>query len=335
MFSWLCREILFPTRQCIPVWTGLMTFLPQIEQLDVVLYPSDKDYAAFREAVYVLLSHDGTFQIGYLLPIVVEKLATTKLVTVDTTARTVQLAQELTTLEQRNTALNELASYWRKKDYFSTLRGWRDELYTIYSPDKQPYILLERAACPLLGVVMYGVHINGYVKTAGEVKLWIPRRSATKQTFPGMLDNTVAGGLGYPHGPFETCVKECYEEAGLPEEFVRQNLKPAGQVSYFYQAEAGNYSSEAGLLQPELQYVYDLEMSAELVPKPVDNEAEDFQLLDIPQVCELIRAGKFKPNCAGVIVDFLMRHGYLTAENEQNMDTIHAKLHRKLPFPIR
>lgn len=43
----------------------------------------------------------------------------------------------------------------------------------------------------------YGVHINGYVgdaAAAGGHRLWVARRSATKPTWPGMLDHIVAGG---------------------------------------------------------------------------------------------------------------------------------------------
>ena len=44
----------------------------------------------------------------------------------------------------------------------------------------------------LLGVRQYGVHMNGFFYDAdGEVKMWIGRRSPTKPTYPGMLDNTV------------------------------------------------------------------------------------------------------------------------------------------------
>lgn len=40
----------------------------------------------------------------------------------------------------------------------------------------------------------YGVHVNGYTVGAdGEVSMWLARRSATKQTYPGLLDNVVRG----------------------------------------------------------------------------------------------------------------------------------------------
>jgi hypothetical protein len=68
---------------------------------------------------------------------------------------------------------------------------------------QEPLMLVERASASLLGIRAYGVHINGYVTLPnGEVELWVAKRSATKQTFPGKLDHLVAGGLpaGIPPG---------------------------------------------------------------------------------------------------------------------------------------
>ena len=39
-----------------------------------------------------------------------------------------------------------------------------------------------------------------------------------------------------------------------------------------------------------------------------------YLLYDI-QVKEEISSGSFKPNCALVVLDFLIRHGYVTADN--------------------
>ena len=45
----------------------------------------------------------------------------------------------------------------------------------------------------LFGVKRYGVHINGYCRDeSGEVRMWLSRRSPTKQTYPGLLDNLVS-----------------------------------------------------------------------------------------------------------------------------------------------
>ena len=52
---------------------------------------------------------------------------------------------------------------------------------------------IERAAACLFSIKSYGCHINGYVKDdeAGVYKMWIARRSKTKPTYPGKLDNFV------------------------------------------------------------------------------------------------------------------------------------------------
>lgn len=45
----------------------------------------------------------------------------------------------------------------------------------------------------LFGVKRYGVHVNGYtVSNSGEMSMCLARRSATKQTYPGMLDHVVS-----------------------------------------------------------------------------------------------------------------------------------------------
>ena len=37
--------------------------------------------------------------------------------------------------------------------------------------------------------------MNGYVEVDGQKHMWVGKRSDTKQTYPGMLDHLVAGGL--------------------------------------------------------------------------------------------------------------------------------------------
>jgi hypothetical protein len=48
----------------------------------------------------------------------------------------------------------------------------------------------------------------------------------------------------------------------------------------------------------------------------------------LDDILEKMHAGRFKPNCGAVIIDFMIRHGYLTAENEPNYLEIVTRLHR-------
>jgi len=75
---------------------------------------------------------------------------------------------------------------------------------------------MERAACPHFGVRAWGVHMNGYVRCDDALHMWVATRARDKPTYPGMLDNMVAGGQPHGIGLYDNMVKECAEEAGIP-----------------------------------------------------------------------------------------------------------------------
>ena len=54
-------------------------------------------------------------------------------------------------------------------------------------------------------------------------------------SWPGFLDNSVAGGIPVGMTAFESMVKECEEEASLSENIARKHLKTVGAASYFFQ----------------------------------------------------------------------------------------------------
>lgn len=146
------------------------------------------------------------------------------------------------------------------------------------------------------------------------------------------MDNTVAGGLSTGERPFQCLIRESMEEASLPEHVVK-NAQTCGTMTYFYVRDA-RAGGEVGLCQPECQYVYDLELPKDVIPQPNDDEAVDFQLLSIQEVQEALADGKFKPNCALLVVEFFVRHGIITPENEANYLEIVSRLHRRLEFPM-
>lgn len=234
-------------------------------------------------------------------------------------------------LESRSWILADYLHEVREKKIFAVLDGWRNERYPIYGPNKEILLSMERSATPLFGVVTYGVHMTGYVVTDQGMKIWTPRRALNKQTYPGMMDNTVAGGMGIGEKPFECLVREAEEEASLPAELVR-TAQACGTLTYFHVRDE-RAVGETDLCQPECQYIYDLKMPPDVIPKPGDNEAIDFQLLTVEEVQRALTAGRFKPNCAHLLLEFLVRHGILTAENEPDYIQIVSRLHRRLEFP--
>ncbi|KAK2175407.1 hypothetical protein NP493_734g01026 [Ridgeia piscesae] len=216
----------------------------------------------------------------------------------------VELSQSLTTFTERTNKVEEVLQKLREKDAFLTLEGWRNETYDVKSRFAEPALLkMERSATCLFGVVQYGVHINGYTYQRGEgLRMWLGKRSATKPTFPGKLDQMVAGGLASGLSVMQCAYKECQEEASVPDELLKK-LKPVGCMSYFYEDERG--------LFPEMQFVMDLEVPGDFTPVNADGETESFQLVSVAELKQLIISDGFKFNSALCVLDFLMRHGQI------------------------
>ncbi|XP_024390700.1 nudix hydrolase 20, chloroplastic-like isoform X1 [Physcomitrium patens] len=182
--------------------------------------------------------------------------------------------------------------------------GWRNEHYpVVISFGGRSLFSLERAAVPFFGIKAYGVHMNGYVQVDGEKHLWVAKRSATKQTFPGMLDHLVAGGQSEGIGCKENLLKECDEEAAIPA-FLAEKATAVGAVSY------EQIKGEA--FKRDVLFCYDLELPADFQPSNKDGEVESFELVPVAEVAEIIRTSqRYKPNCALVVIDFLFRNGYI------------------------
>jgi 8-oxo-dGTP pyrophosphatase MutT (NUDIX family) len=132
--------------------------------------------------------------------------------------------------------------------------------------------------------------------------------------------------------PLECLVREADEEASLPEDLVRSSVKACGTITYIY-IRGARAGGESGMIQPECQYVYDLELPPSIIPKPNDSEVEQFYLWTVEEVQEAMGKGEFKPNCALLMLDFFIRHGILTEENEKDYKEIKRRLHRELEFP--
>jgi hypothetical protein len=132
-----------------------------------------------------------------------------------------------------------------------------------------------------------------------------------------MLDHLVAGGQPAGLGLLENVIKECEEEAGIPEQITRAGLQSVGAISY-EQANKGKVSRV-------VLFNYDLYLPKDFVPKPVDGEVQEFSLWTIDQVKESIAADyhdPLKPNCYVVIIDYLLRMGHISPEVPGYLDAL-------------
>src|SRR5579864_4693156 len=126
----------------------------------------------------------------------------------------VTLSARFNTVDLRSAALGAVIGALAAE---GRIPGWRNETYAIRNAfDAPPLAFIERAASRFFGTMTYAVHLNGVVEYRDKLpQLWIARRSDTKATDPGMLDNVVAGGIGWGYELMPTLVKECWEEAGM------------------------------------------------------------------------------------------------------------------------
>ena len=178
------------------------------------------------------------------------------------------------------------------------------------APAGQPVLRIERGAMVHFGVPSYGVHVNGYVLDAHSGRpaaVWLARRSMSKATYPGLLDQMVAGGQPAELSFDENMRKECAEEASLPPDAVGA-ARGAGVVSYCYSTRKG--------LSTKALAVYDLCMPADLEPVNADGEVDEFVLLSVDDALQSVRERLplWKPNAALVMVDFAVRHGFVTPD---------------------
>ncbi len=221
------------------------------------------------------------------------------------TESNVSLHPQLKTPQQRTTALDPVLRDWRKQEVFF---GWRDEPYRVATAfDAEPLLLMERAATSLFGICKYGIHVNGITQHNGELCMWVARRSYQSPTYPGMLDQMVAGGLGAAYSAVETMVKEAAEEANISAELSSQ-ATPAGVVSYC--------TTRRNNWVEDVLFIYDLELPSDFTPENTDGEVDSFYRMSLTEVVERLTSSddEFKLNANLVVIDFLVRHGYLTPE---------------------
>jgi len=225
--------------------------------------------------------------------------------------------QDISDRDERTQAANAVAKQWYEK---GILRSWVGEQYHVNTGFNQTsFFTIERAAASLFGIKKYGVHVNAWVEKQGEVFIWVARRANDKPTFPGKLDHLVAGGHGVGYRIEETLIKECAEEANIPEK-VAQQAKPVSMVSYLM--------DNKQKLQYDNLFIYDLKLEENFVPENTDGEAEEFFLWPVEKVMEVVATTRdYKTNCNLVIIDFAVRHGFLKPD-EPFYSEICSGLHR-------
>jgi len=224
--------------------------------------------------------------------------------------KSVRLRDHLQSFDHRSAAVGDVARDLYEAGVFS---GWRNEWFPVVRRfGSAPLMRLERGAVPMFGVQAFGVHVNGFVRDGGTLKLWIGKRAPDRPIEPGKLDHLVAGGLPLGMSVADCLAKEAEEEASIPAALAAR-AKPVGAIRYRMEHQ--------GWLRNDTMFVYDLELPADFKPVNHDGEIASFRLMTLDEVETILAAGEdFKFNVALVLIDFLIRHGHVTPTHPDYSD---------------
>jgi 8-oxo-dGTP pyrophosphatase MutT (NUDIX family) len=188
-----------------------------------------------------------------------------------------RLHERFDTPSSRTQAMAEVLTSLRETGW---VHGWRDEHYMVYGEiDGSPKFSMERAAVKRFGVRGHATHVNGVVRTATGISLWIARRSVSKAVDPGRFDNIVGGGIEASSTVEATLVKECWEEAGIAADLARRAVPVAGVCFECHDPEG---------VDANQLFAFDLELAPDFVPVNQDGEVQGFELVPSDRVLEMI-----------------------------------------------
>ena len=193
--------------------------------------------------------------------------------------------------------------------------AWRDEPYPLRDRTGGEHGTIERAASRFWGTLTLGAHCNGWVADAAgrPSHLWIARRSYTKQTDPGRLDNMIGCGVALGQTPRDAVIREGWEEAGL-EPAQMAGLVTGGLVDLECDIPEGR--------QHERLHVFDLELPAGLAPRNIDGEVHEHRLMPVAEALARAAAGELTTDAALATLDFALRRGLVEPSASQEACTL-------------
>jgi len=220
---------------------------------------------------------------------------------------TISLSPSLDTPDVRTAAIEPILLDLHQEGIIDSWVGEKYAVTQVYG--ETPRFLIERAAVSFFGLRGYGVHVNGLVRKAGNIYVWVAKRAMGKPFWPGKLDQMVAGGQPYGIGRLQNVIKESAEEANIPESIAR-TASLVSEIHYRGETHRG--------MQVDTLFNYDLWLPADFMPQNTDGEVDEFILMDVQEMATITdTSNDFKDNCNLVNIDLLIRLGLI---NEQHPD---------------
>jgi isopentenyldiphosphate isomerase len=225
---------------------------------------------------------------------------------------------------ERTDAMQATLKQGHQRGKVDCLRKWGAEVLPVISSSGDHVLDMDLCGVDIFGIQTFGVHLTAYIRTDEGLKYWVPRRAKTKTPYAGMLDNTVSTNLFAGQKPLEKLIRRAADEASIPVEYTAKHAKACGTVTY--QMTRTNEGKPG--CQHHVQYVYEMELSSDMIPKPFNGDVEKFKLMTLQEVVEAIHRGEFNFRAMTWVAHFI-RHGIVNAENEPKIIEVCARLHRK------
>lgn len=184
------------------------------------------------------------------------------------------------------------------------ISGWRDERHDCERPVDDPcarrgevLFQLERAAFRCFGLMSRAVHVNGLLP---DRRLLCGRRSMSKATDPGKLDNLAAGGVSAGEDLIECARRELLEEAGVPAS-IAAAVRLDGALRSTRVVPEG--------LHDEVLHIGELPLPTGFVARNGDGEVSEFVTLDAISLGQRLAQGEFSIDAAAATAWSLLRSG--------------------------
>jgi 8-oxo-dGTP pyrophosphatase MutT (NUDIX family) len=148
-----------------------------------------------------------------------------------------------------------------------------------------------------LGLLMAGVHLNGYTNATSSGYIWVSRRNIDHHSFAGHIDN-LAAGLLQTGQSIEACLwAEAMEEAGLKKSDV-ESLSVGSAYRYWT-------PFKHGIARGYIQAVH-AKLPGTFIPQNYDGKTSSFLRLNLCSVLSVLDRQKYlKPVSCLAIMDFL------------------------------
>lgn len=267
---------------------------------------------------------------GYLTQSTISRMPWTSEFRLDKATQTVHLQPNDTTdiVTSCAAAMTKLLGAAQDRGSFVNLFNWPGERFPVLGA---PFpFAVDRAISPYFGNVSTGSQLTIFTrdKNGAVARIWIARRADHKPTFPGKLDNAAGGAVNQNETPLESLLREAKEELGIS----AAGAVSGGTISWF-NVKDGGAGFDVGLVEPGVQFVYDLEVDAETKLSSAEAGIDWVRPLSVDDVKGALLRHEFKPSSACVLIEFFVRHGIINAENNGFCAEIVSRLHRSLPLP--